>query len=335
MINRTDQASDLVYPADCLSRAPPSPRTAVILPCFNEGRVIATVVEQFRGALPNATIYVFDNASNDDTSARASEAGAIVRLVRQRGKGNVIRQAFAQVEADVYLLADGDGTYDATRAPEIVSALWREHLDMVVATRDHDSESTAYREGHQAGNWMFNLAIRRLFAKTFVDIFSGYRALSRPFVKSFPALATGFETETEMSLHAIQLGLPCLEIATYYRPRDPGSESKLKTYRDGIRILWFIMRLLKHLRPLFLFSVVAALSAALSVAVGLGVIVEFIATGLVPRLPTALAAASLMIIAVISLMTGAILDGVAYTQQESKRLAYLSIGRRAPRAAAE
>jgi glycosyltransferase involved in cell wall biosynthesis len=308
-----------------------APHVAVILPCYNEGDAIAAVVADFRKALPAATVYVFDNASIDDTSEKASAAGAVVRLVRQRGKGNVLRQAFAQVEADVYVIADGDGTYDAAHAPELVSTLWNEQLDMVVGTREHRGERGAYRGGHQTGNRAFNWLVQRLFGEAFVDIFSGYRVFSRPFVKSFPALATGFETETEMSLHAIQLGLACVEIPTLYRPRGEAGESKLNTFRDGFRILWFIARLLKHLRPLFLFAVLASLTALASLAIGFGVVVEFMETGLVPRLPTAVAAASLMIIAGVGLATGLILDSVAYTQQETKRLAYLSIDRFAPR----
>jgi glycosyltransferase involved in cell wall biosynthesis len=303
------------------------PRIAVVLPCFNEGRDIARVVEAFRDALPSSAIYVFDNASTDDTSAEAMQAGANVRQVRQRGKGNVVRQAFAQIDADVYLLADGDGTYDAARAPELVATLWNEQLDMVVGTREPGAEQGAYRSGHRAGNRVFNWIVQRLFGKAFVDIFSGYRVFSRPFVKSFPALATGFETETEMSLHAIQLGLACAEMPTSYRPRGATSESKLRTFRDGIRILWFIVRLLKHLRPLFLFATLAVVIALMSIAIGFGVVVEFLETGLVPRLPTAIAAASLMIISGVCLATGLILDSVAYAQRETKRLAYLAVGR--------
>jgi glycosyltransferase involved in cell wall biosynthesis len=301
---------------------------AVILPCFNEGRAIRTVVKDFRAALPRSTIYVFDNGSTDDTLAEAVAAGATVRGVSTRGKGNVVRQAFAQIDADVYVLADGDGTYDASRSPELVAALWQEGLDMVVGTRQHQG---AYRLGHQSGNRFFNWIVQHLFSTTFADIFSGYRVFSRPFVKSFPALSTGFEIETEMSLHASQLGLACSEIPTRYTARNESSESKLKTYRDGFRILWFILRLLKHLRPLFLFALLAAIAASISMTIGLSVIVEFIRTGLVPRLPTAVAAASLMIIAVVSLATGFILNGIAHTQRVTKRLAYLSINRMSPR----
>ena len=203
-----------------------APHVAVILPCLNEAAVIGAVVADFRQALPQSEIYVFDNGSTDNTGAEAAAAGAIVRRIRQRGKGNVVRQAFAQVDADVYVLADGDGTYDAARAPELVELLWDERLDMVVGAREHQGESGAYRRGHQLGNRLFNWLVHRLFAPTFIDIFSGYRVFSRPFVKSFPALATGFESETEMNLHAIQLGLPCLEVPTRYRSRERGERKQ-------------------------------------------------------------------------------------------------------------
>lgn len=310
-----------------------SPKIAVILPCFNEEQTIREVVADFRRALPTARIYVFDNASTDGTAAEAAAAQATVLRVRNRGKGNVIRQAFAQVDADVYVLADGDGTYDASRAPELVRLLTDEALDMVVGTREHGPDAQAYRSGHIIGNQLFNWVVQVLFARTFIDIFSGYRIFSRPFVKSFPALAAGFETETEMSLHAIQLGLPCVEVPTHYKSRVEGSGSKLKTFRDGGRILWFIVRLVKHTRPLFLFGTLAALVAAVSLGVGLPVAIEFAQTGLVPRLPTAVAAASMMVIAMVGLATGLILDSVAYIQQESKRLAYLAISRQAVHAA--
>jgi glycosyltransferase involved in cell wall biosynthesis len=298
-----------------------------MLPCLNEGGSIRAVIHDFRKNLPEAQIYVFDNGSSDSTVSKAKGAGAIVRSVRARGKGNVIRQAFAQIDADVYVLADGDGTYDAARAPELVATLWEQHLDMVVGTRDHGANPAAYRHGHQTANRLFNQLVQRLFTKTFVDVFSGYRAFSRPFVKSFPALATGFETETEMSLHAIQLGLPCLEIPTQYKPRSEDSESKLQSYRDGIRILWFIIRLLKHLRPLLLFASLAALTSGLALIIGIPVVIEFMETGIVFRLPTAVAAASLMVIAIVSLATGLMLDGITYAQTETKRLAYLSVRR--------
>ena len=300
------------------------PAIAVILPCYNEGKAIAACVAAFTRALPNARIYVFDNNSKDDTIAEAERAGAVVHRVRAQGKGNVLRQAFAKVEADCYLIADGDGTYDASRAPELIAKVLEEDCDMAVGVRKAEEEE-AFRGGHRLGNQLFNRILASLFGDTFTDIFSGYRAFSRPFVKSFPALATGFETESEMCVHAIQLGLSCAEIETRYGARISGTVSKLRTYHDGARILWFLIRLLKHLRPLFLFAVFAALMALASILIGLPVVVEFWHTGLVPRLPTAILAAALMIIGAISLVTGVILDSVAYAQCELKRLAYLAV----------
>lgn len=302
---------------------PDQTKIAVILPCYNEAHSIKDVVLAFKNFLPRAKVYVFDNNSTDATAAEAAAAGAEVYAVRRQGKGHVVRQAFAQVEADVYVLADGDGTYDAAAAPAMVGTLLRDHLDMVVGTRAPVGEG-AYRTGHHFGNRFFNWIVGKLFSETFTDIFSGYRILSRRFVKSFPALSSGFETETEMSLHAIQLGLPVLEVSTRYSERPAGSASKLKTLRDGSRILWFIVRLTKHTRPLLLFASTAALMTVIALGIGLPIIVEFLETGLVPRLPTAVAAASLIIVAAISLVTGVILDSIAYTQQEAKRLSYLA-----------
>jgi glycosyltransferase involved in cell wall biosynthesis len=307
-----------------------SPDVVVLLPCFNEAATVGNVVADFRRALPDARIYVFDNASTDLTAAAAAAAGAIVKPVRMRGKGNVVRYAFAAIEADVYVIADGDGTYDASRAPELVNLLLDDMLDMVVATRDHGDDKSAYRNGHIIGNRIFNRIVRHLFGKAFIDIFSGYRVFSRPFVKSFPALAGGFETETEMSLHAIQLGLPCIEVATRYSSRAEGSGSKLRTYRDGTRIFWFILRLLKYSRPLALFTAFSALAVAASLILGVPVALEFMQTGLVPRLPSAVAAASLMVIGALSFATGLILDSVAYSQKEAKRLTYLAANRLCP-----
>jgi hypothetical protein len=240
-----------------------------------------------------------------------------------------MRQAFAELDADVYVLADGDGTYDATRAPQLVRLVWEEKLDMVVGTRQPSGEA-AFRHGHTAGNYAFNWVVQVLFGSAFTDIFSGYRAFSRPFVKSFPALATGFETETEMSLHAIQLGLPCRDISTSYKARSEGSVSKLRTYRDGIRILWFIVQLMRHTKPFLLFGLIGFALMALSLGLGLPVITEFLRTGLVPRYPTAIAAASLMVIAMLNFTTGIVLDSMAFAQRESKRLSYLSVHRSAP-----
>jgi hypothetical protein len=285
------------------------------------------VVEDFRRYLPSATIYVYDNNSSDDTIKEAKRAGAIVGQEALQGKGFVVRRALSQVDADVYVLADGDGTYDAASAPELVERLCSQQLDMVVGVREH-VEQEAYRSGHRFGNKLFNFIIKWLFGEGFRDIFSGYRALSRPFVKSFPSLATGFEIETEMSVHALQLNLPTAEITTAYGKRPEGTESKLRTYQDGMWILIAVLRLLKHQRPLLMFGVIALLSAIVfSVAIGLPVVAEFLRTGLVPRLPSAVLAASLMVIAVISFVTGTILDSVAHAAAAQKRLFYLGIPR--------
>jgi glycosyltransferase involved in cell wall biosynthesis len=302
------------------------PTIAVILPCHNEGKTIARVVEEFRGHLPSATIYVYDNNSSDDTAAEAMRAGAIVRQEAMQGKGFVVCRAFSQVEAEVYVLADGDGTYDAACAPEFVHRLWSEQLDMVVGVRRHVNKD-AYRTGHRVGNKLFNLVVRWLFGAGFRDVFSGYRALSRPYVKSFPSVATGFEIEMEMSVHALQLFLPTAEVVTTYTKRTEGTESKLRTYRDGAAMLIAILRLLRHQRPLLMFGAIAIMLAFASVMLGLPIVLEFLETGLVPRLPSAVLAASLMVIAVTSFVTGIILDSVAHAAVEQKRLFYLSIPR--------
>ncbi len=304
-----------------------TPTIAVVLPCYNESKTIARVVQDFRSHLPNATIYVYDNNSSDDTIAEAKRAGAEVRQESMQGKGFVIRRALSQVEADILVLADGDGTYDAASAPELVKLLCSKQLDMVVAVRE-PIEQGVYPIGHQFGNRLFTSIVARLFGKGFRDIFSGYRALSRPFVKSFPSISKGFEIETEISVHALQLNLPTAELVTPYIGRIEGTASKLRTYADGALILFAILRLLRHQRPFLLFGVIALLSALISLAIGIPIISEFLKTGLVPRFPSAVLAASLMVIGVISLVTGLILDTVAHVAAEQKRLSYLSIARR-------
>lgn len=302
-------------------------RIVVILPCLNEEVAIAGVVKAFRRCLPEAEIVVIDNGSTDQTIERALEAGAQVRRHGMRGKGNALRYAFASIEADIYVIADGDGTYDAAAAPVLVDKLCHEGLDMVVGVR-RDTAAEAYRRGHRLGNRLFNILVQWTFGGRFTDIFSGYRVFSRAFVKSFPALSNGFDIETEMSVHAIELNMPIAEIPTAYRERAEGSASKLNTYRDGLRILSRILLLSKHLRPLMLFSIAAILLSVASLALGLPVVFEFIETGLVRRLPTALAAASLGIMALISFATGLVLDTIAYGQRENKRLFYLTVSQR-------
>jgi glycosyltransferase involved in cell wall biosynthesis len=312
-------------------RAVPKPREfepaiAVILPCYNEGAVVAGVVDDFRRHLPAADIYVYDNNSADDTAAQAERAGAILRREPLQGKGYVVRRALAEIDADIYLLADGDGTYDASAAPDLVRRLWSERLDMVVGVR-RDASKLAYRKGHRAGNRLFNGIVSWLFGKESEDMFSGYRALSRPFAKSFPSLATGFEIEAEITVHALQLELPTAGVPTLYGERDADSASKLRTYRDGFRILLSLLLLLKHHRPFLLFGALALAVAFLSLAIGLPTVVEFAKTGLVTRLPSAVLAASLMVIAVISLTAGVLLASVARIGWEQKRLAYLTVAR--------
>lgn len=299
-----------------------APSIAVILPCYNEALAIAGVVTAFRRALPGAAIYVFDNASNDGTAAAARVAGAIVKSEPRKGKGNVVRRAFADIEADIYVLADGDGTYDATSAPAMIERLVTQTLDMVVAVRAHSQEQ-AYRPGHVFGNRVFSFLFRRLFRSNFTDILSGYRVFSRRFVKSFPSGAQGFEIELEMSTHAALLRLPVDEILTPYHPRAEGSESKLNTYRDGARILRRMIRFLRLHRPRLVYvglSVIFGLSATVLLV---PIIVEFLRTGLVPRFPTLILSMALMLGSLILFVVGAILDAQANYFAETKRLAYL------------
>jgi len=305
-------------------------RIAVILPCFNEAPAIAGVVHDFAAMLPAAEIFVIDNNSTDGTADVAARAGAHVLAETMRGKGHAIRRAFSEIDADIYVMADGDGTYDASRAPELVAKLVAERLDMLVAIR-RDTSEAAYRRGHRLGNRLFNWIVQRAFGNRFSDIFSGYRVFSRRFVKSFPALSTGFDIETEMSVHAIQLNVPTAEVPAEYRERAAGTQSKLNTYRDGLRILWRVVLLLKHLRPFALFGLISLAIAALSLILGVPVVAAFLETGRVERFPTAIAAASLGVMSLISFATGIILDTLAYAQRENKRMFYLAT---APRAAA-
>jgi glycosyltransferase involved in cell wall biosynthesis len=298
-------------------------RIAVILPCYNEATTIASVVQSFRAALPEAKIYAFDNNSSDNTSAAAHAAGAIVRHEHRQGKGHVVRRAFADVEADVYVLADGDGTYDASKAPDLVARLVRKRLDMVVAART-PTEVAAYRPLHMFGNRMFNRLAWMFFGSRLKDIFSGYRVFSRRFAKSFPKSSAGFEIETDLTIHALELRLPIEEVALPYGARPDGSKSKLNTLRDGGKILFRFLVLLKEVHPFSFFSVVALVLALLSLAVGSPVVTEYLKTGLVPRLPTAVLATGIMLLAGISLCSGMILDSVSRSRREIKQLFYLA-----------
>lgn len=297
---------------------------AVIIPCFNEEITIGRVVSNFKKSLPGAKIYVFDNASTDDTAARARAAGAEVRYVDARGKGNVVRRMFADVEADIYMMVDGDDTYDAKSAPHLIEALRSRHLDMVVAHRRTD-ERAAYRSGHRVGNRLLTSCVQMIFGKNLNDMLSGYRVLSRRFVKSFPAHSSGFEIETELTIHALELRMPVAEIDTPYLSRPAGSESKLNTYRDGLRILSTIAKLLKSEKPLMFFSIGFTVCSLLSVAISLPLLATYLETGLVPRLPTAILSASLMTFGTLLLVCGLVLDTVTHGRIEAKHLAYLSV----------
>jgi len=298
------------------------PRIAVLVPCYNEAATIATVVRDFKRVLPQADIYVFDNNSTDDTVARAQAEGAIVRYERRQGKGFVVRRMFADVEADVYIMVDGDATYDAASAPKLIERLTSEHLDMVCGSRVALAEE-AYRPGHVLGNKLLTGLVRNLFGQRFKDMLTGYRCMSRRFVKTFPALSEGFETETELTVHALSLDLPVAEIETPYAERPEGSVSKLSTYRDGFRILSMIMRLLRYERPLFFFGLLSFLLVAVALVLGIPVVLEFFDTGMVPRFPTAILSSALITIAVVSYFTGLILETIVVGRKEQKLLAYL------------
>lgn len=297
---------------------------AVLIPCHDEARSVAQVIETFRRALPAARIYVYDNDSTDDTATVASAAGAVVRSEPWPGKGNVVRRMFADIDVDVYLLVDGDGTYDPSAAPTMVARLVTEHLDMVVGTR-RNVHADAHRAGHALGNRAFNRVYRSLFGPLFTDIFSGYRVLSHRFVKSFPAVSSGFEIETEMAVHASQLRMPVAEIETEYSARAAGSTSKLRTVRDAFRILWMQLRLFKDIHPVRFFGTVAVLLVASSALLAYPILVRFIEHHDVPRLPTAVLAMGLVLLAAIAALAGAILDSVAAGRLEQKRLAYLRL----------
>ena len=298
-------------------------RIAVLVPCFNEETAVATVVGDFRKALPSAQIYVYDNNSSDRTAVVAREAGAEVRSEYRQGKGHVVRRMFADVDADVYVLVDGDATYDAPSAPRMIDVLLSEHLDMVVGLRVDQSEA-AYRRGHRTGNWMLTSFLSQVFGKAFKDILSGYRVFSRRFVKSFPVLSDGFEIETELSVHALELALPVAEVETPYYARPEGSFSKLNTWRDGLRIIGTILKLYRSEKPLRFFTAVGIFLALVSIGLAIPIVVTYLDTGLVPRLPTAVLSMGLMIVALLSASSGLVLDTVTRGRREMKLLAYLS-----------
>jgi len=299
-------------------------RIAVLVPCYNEEAAIATVVNDFRASLPAATIYVYDNNSKDETVTRAREAGAVVRTESRQGKGNVVRRMFADIEADVYVLVDGDDTYDATAAPALIAKLVEDGLDIVSGQRVATGQS-AYRPGHVLGNRMLTGLTATMFRVELHDLLTGYRIMSRRFVKSFPFTAEGFGIETELTVHAVRLLMPMAEVETRYKERPEGSVSKLSTYRDGFKILFTIASLVREERPLIFFASIFVLLAAFSLLIGTPVVVEYFRTGFVPRLPTALVAVGAMVLAFLSLASGLILDTVTRGRWEDKRMAYLAI----------
>jgi glycosyltransferase involved in cell wall biosynthesis len=299
------------------------PRIAVLLPCYNEEAAIAQTVAGFRAVLPTATVYVYDNNSRDRTAEVARGAGAVVRTERQQGKGHVVRRMFADIDADVYVMADGDLTYDPAAAPPMVEQLLAEQLDMVVGTRQHEAKE-AYRGGHVLGNRLFTGILAGLFGRSFSDIFSGYRVFSRRFVKSFPVLSSGFEIETEMSVHALELRMPVGEVTSRYLARPEGSASKLSTFRDGWRILQTIATLYRIERPVLFFGGIGAALLMAALVLSVPLVLTYIDTGLVPRLPTAILVTGLAIIATLCFFAGLILDTVTRGRREVRRLAYLA-----------
>jgi hypothetical protein len=297
-------------------------RVAVLIPCLNEAKTVGQVVADFRAALPDAQIYVFDNGSSDGTAEVARDAGAVVRREPRAGKGHVVQRMFADVDADVYVLVDGDATYQASAAPRMLEMLREAQLDMVVGCRQSEAEA-AYRAGHRFGNAMLTGFLARVFGAGFSDLLSGYRVLSRRYVKTFPCLSSGFEIETEMAVHALTLGLPCGEVATQYGARPEGSASKLRTWSDGFRILRTMMNLLRQEKPAQFFGIAGSMIALLATALALPLVRTYLATGLVPRFPTAILCTGLMVIALLTFCCGLILDSVARSRMEARRLAYL------------
>jgi len=317
------RADEKAGPAARLDAATAGRRIAILVPCYNEEVAIAQVIADFRKALPSATLHVYDNNSTDRTAEVARKAGAMVGNETRQGKGHVVRRMFADIDADIFVLVDGDATYDAPSAPRMIEKLVGENLDMVVAARI-DQEHDAYRRGHRSGNFLFTWFVSHIFGSSFTDILSGYRAFSRRFVKSFPALSTGFEIETELTIHALELGMPVGEVDTPYFARPGGSASKLNTWRDGLRISWTIQKLYRTERPLAFFAIIGFALGAFSIVLAAPVVVTFLEQGLVPRLPTAVLATGLMVLAFLSFASGLVLDTVTHGRREMKRLAYLA-----------
>lgn len=295
---------------------------AVLIPCYNEEETIAHVVSSFKKYLPNATVYVYDNCSEDSSARVAKEAGAVVVKAENRGKGNVVRKMFADINADIYVMADGDATYTSSDAPKMIEIIKKMNVDMVVAIRKEIS-TKAYRDGHRIGNKLFNFILRILFNSNFVDIFSGYRVFSRRFVKTFPVASNGFEIEAELSIHAITLSIPYIEVESIYLERPQNSYSKLSTFKDGFKVLFRIINLLREIRPMFFFGLISIFLFTLAIFLAYPIISTFVETGLVPRLPTAVLSTGIMMISFVSLICGLILDSISKARLEMKKLHYL------------
>lgn len=300
-------------------------KIAVIVPCYNEASAIAKVVSDFNKYFPEATVYVFDNNSTDGTADVAANAGAIVRHVWHKGKGNVVRRMFADIDADIFVMVDGDDTYEAAAAPTMINKLLDENLDMVVGCRVENGDDKTYRPGHRFGNKMLTGTVSTIFKGSFTDMLSGYRVFSKRYAKSFPCHSHGFEIETELTIHALELRMRIGEVQTSYGERPEGSVSKLSTYKDGIKILRTIIQLYAYERPLFFYSIIAAFFAIISLVVGVPVISDYVSTGLVPKFPSAIAAASIMIMSMLSLVCGVISHLITVSRRETKYLTYLSI----------
>ena len=314
----------LVSKNDRESRRENSVKIAVLLPCYNEAAAIGNTVKAFQTALPDAAVYVYDNNSSDNTIEVARAAGAIVRTEPRQGKGNVVRRMFADIDADIYVLADGDQTYDAAAAPKLIEHLQKNHCDMVVGTRASNANDKAYRPGHRFGNALFNKFIRLLFEDRFTDVLSGYRVFSRRFVKSFPALARGFDIEVELTIHTLELRLPIDEVPTQYFSRPENSNSKLRSVRDGLRILYRILLMFKETRPLLFFSLIGMVLSLAAVGLAIPLFITYAKIGLVPRYPTAVLVTGLGILSCISFTCGVVLDSVGRCQKERKYLNYLN-----------
>jgi len=299
-------------------------RIAVLVPCYNEELTIGSVIDSFSSALPGAIVYMYDNNSTDKTVEVSRQHGAVVGTESLQGKGNVVRRMFADIDADVYVLVDGDDTYDSSCAMLLVQKLVKEGLDLVNGARLSESQES-YRPGHRFGNMMLTSIVAWVFGDRFTDMLSGYRVMSRRFVKSFPALTAGFEIETELTIHALELRMPVAELPTHYRPRPVGSVSKLQTFSDGFRILFTIARLVKAERPLAFFSFFSSICVITALVLAYPVFVTYVETGLVPRFPTAILATGLMLLAALGAVCGLILETVTQGRREMKRLFYLSL----------